>query len=647
MKCISWKSSAAILASLLSFYQPVSSKGTLSIQLIDYNNPSHKDYGGSCCDCCGAFGWCPGDCENFFRLLVTQYPYTFQNAQSPWARWETYILGDDSFNFPGYGQTVGSGLKNPLTYHFSGKWPGAFAIRLDVWDDDSRNINGTGHANDHVDTLNYDVVNVPAQKNLQNAVAKSITLTGKRSSTRISVRVYCDADYYGADCNTYCVGRDDSGGHYKCDESTGNKVCLTGWRGTNCLTPSQSDTASLSQSMSTMSLIESATVSPGMSSQSGNGSASDSQTMQTTALTLSASSSVDSGSGQVESDFFSQTQSQTPPLTTTSSSSSQVSSDSDFFSQTQSATRSLTTTSSTSAQVVSESVSIFVSTSRAFSASQSEPPTHSATASLIQNVSVTSSESSSVSPSESPSLSSTLSLSTTSSITATSSEPRAPSRKEKEEAVQFLIPRRNSFEWDFETDKTFKEKMASVTTDYCADNRTRCALKEARQRRPSTFSELYTTDQVQLLPGYPSNASGSLQVAFYVQQPLGLFIGNFSVLPRDTLGDIVTTHKSVLETAIGANISDIEAFFEPTMAPTTSKKAGTVEPSSKDWKWIAIGVSIGVVVIIIIIAIVFWCLKKKAEPPAMKPISDEEEEGITMKHYNCLSSLEHFRNAWD
>lgn len=61
-------------------------------------------------------------------------------------------------------------------------------------------------------------------------------LTGRRSSTRILVRVYCDANYYGADCNTYCVGRDDSRGHYRCDDNTGNKICLAGWRGQNCLT---------------------------------------------------------------------------------------------------------------------------------------------------------------------------------------------------------------------------------------------------------------------------------------------------------------------------------------------------------------------------------------------------------------------------
>ena len=116
------------------------------------------------------------------------------------------------------------------------------------------------------------------------------------------------------------------------------------------------------------------------------------------------------------------------------------------------------------------------------------------------------------------------------------------------------------------------------------------------------FSDLYTADQVHLLPGYPSNASGSLQVAFYVQQPLGLFIADDAVLPRDILLHLVKSHKSALGTVIGANISDVAAWFKPTASPT----AGPAEPSSNDWKWIAIGVGVGIFVIILVLVFVFW-----------------------------------------
>ena len=63
------------------------------------------------------------------------------------------------------------------------------------------------------------------------------------------------------------------------------------------------------------------------------------------------------------------------------------------------------------------------------------------------------------------------------------------------------------------------------------------------------------------------------------------------VLPHDTLINIVKTHKSALETAIGANISDVESWSKPTESPT----AGPAEPSSNNWKWIGIGIGVGVV----------------------------------------------------
>ena len=39
------------------------------------------------------------------------------------------------------------------------------------------------------------------------------------------------------------------------------------------------------------------------------------------------------------------------------------------------------------------------------------------------------------------------------------------------------------FEWDFKTDESFKAKMASVTSKFCNENRTECALKESRRKR--------------------------------------------------------------------------------------------------------------------------------------------------------------------
>ena len=103
--------------------QPVGAKTSLSIELVDYSNPTSLDYAGYCCDCCGAWGWCPNDCDNFFELYVAPHPLSSSSASSAWIFWQTYILGGDSFSFPGSGQALGSGLTNPLIYHFVGSWP--------------------------------------------------------------------------------------------------------------------------------------------------------------------------------------------------------------------------------------------------------------------------------------------------------------------------------------------------------------------------------------------------------------------------------------------------------------------------------------------------------------------------------------------
>ena len=124
-------------------------------------------------------------------------------------------------------------------------------------------------------------------------------------------------------------------------------------------------------------------------------------------------------------------------------------------------------------------------------------------------------------------------------------------------------------------------------------------------RRTVDF-ELYVADYVHLLPGYPSNGSVSRAVAFYVQQPPGLFTGNNSVLPSNTLVDIVVLYKSELEGAIGANISSIKALFTPTGTTTTTTRKPIEESENNNWKWIVIGVIVGILFIILVIAFVFW-----------------------------------------
>ena len=50
---------------------------------------------------------------------------------------------------------------------------------------------------------------------------------------QLSFRVTCTENFFGSDCATFCVERDDELGHFTCD-SEGNIVCREGYTGENC-----------------------------------------------------------------------------------------------------------------------------------------------------------------------------------------------------------------------------------------------------------------------------------------------------------------------------------------------------------------------------------------------------------------------------
>ena len=88
--------------------------GLLSIRLVNYKNPSHTLFNGECCD---TLTWCSSNqCESYFKFCVTSLGSLQQcNLGSS----KTKVLGDDDFQFPGNGGSLGTDLLNPLTYNFS------------------------------------------------------------------------------------------------------------------------------------------------------------------------------------------------------------------------------------------------------------------------------------------------------------------------------------------------------------------------------------------------------------------------------------------------------------------------------------------------------------------------------------------------
>lgn len=70
---------------------------------------------------------------------------------------------------------------------------------------------------------------------LPNKTWETHTYNGPAATISYRIRVVCDKNYYGKSCTKFCLPRNDTFGHFTCDEN-GNKVCMAGWRGKHCET---------------------------------------------------------------------------------------------------------------------------------------------------------------------------------------------------------------------------------------------------------------------------------------------------------------------------------------------------------------------------------------------------------------------------
>ena len=99
---------------------------------------------------------------------------------------------------------------------------------IEVEDYDSFN------ADDHVDDIYVSISRTPS-----STFSSRAAYNGVHGNSRIelSFRVQCGRNFYGSNCSTYCVARNDSGGHYTCGIN-GERVCLSGWSepSTSCTT---------------------------------------------------------------------------------------------------------------------------------------------------------------------------------------------------------------------------------------------------------------------------------------------------------------------------------------------------------------------------------------------------------------------------
>jgi len=202
---------------------------TLELKMDIYDNSAGEDINGKCCDL-----FCTSACDHFFSFSIDapdgrQATYNDAKQGSFFTRKTTFIQ-DQNVDY--FTKDIG-GMNNPIAQYFT-SWPGAVLFKVFIQDDD---IN----APDDVDAIITRLTLIP-QGTAGTAQWQNMLVRGMRkedpTSLNFDYRLYCELNYYGPSCTKQCIASDsDTEGHFTCDPTTGNIVCLPGYENTdrNCL----------------------------------------------------------------------------------------------------------------------------------------------------------------------------------------------------------------------------------------------------------------------------------------------------------------------------------------------------------------------------------------------------------------------------
>ncbi|XP_010863937.3 delta-like protein B isoform X1 [Esox lucius] len=161
------------------------------------------------------------DCHIFFRICL-KHSEDVIHAEPPctFGTGHTNVIRADQ-------ASISSSAPIRIPFHF--KWPGTFSLIIESWNAET--------PTEYTDNQNNLVSRLATRRRLGIGEDWSQDVHfGEQSELRYSYHVFCDEYYFGDSCAEYCRPRDDTLGHYTCDEE-GNKHCLEGWKGNYCSDP--------------------------------------------------------------------------------------------------------------------------------------------------------------------------------------------------------------------------------------------------------------------------------------------------------------------------------------------------------------------------------------------------------------------------
>lgn len=160
------------------------------------------------------------DCHVFFRICLKH----LQDVINPEPPCTYGTMLTDIYNIK---SVSGNAV---IQIDFSFKWPGTFSLIVEAWKAESAQSESTGNQNNLITRL-------ATGRNLKVGQEWSQDVhDGETNKLHFSYHVVCSEFYHGDDCAAYCRPRNDTFGHYTCDQD-GSRQCLEGWTGEYCAEP--------------------------------------------------------------------------------------------------------------------------------------------------------------------------------------------------------------------------------------------------------------------------------------------------------------------------------------------------------------------------------------------------------------------------
>ncbi|XP_071962629.1 uncharacterized protein [Antedon mediterranea] len=230
MACVRLSCSFTLITAIqfLLNLSKVSSNSYFEIKLNSFSNDAKVDNIGQCCTGNSDYtNHCNSSvCRTFFQICLTNYQVDIpMSPECTFGRQVTPVIGENTFNDSFQNEFV-----NPIRIPMEFVWPGDFLLIIEAMHDASGVHVEEGSERKLLTRLAMTDA-IDASKTWTNS-----THMDQNHTLHFSYRVVCNNNRYGPQCATECTPRDNYFSHYTCD-SEGNKVCLDGWTGPNCITP--------------------------------------------------------------------------------------------------------------------------------------------------------------------------------------------------------------------------------------------------------------------------------------------------------------------------------------------------------------------------------------------------------------------------